>query len=56
MHLELPQHVFHVLGLVHKSSVLHLLDLQPENVLQLAHHAHLELPAHLICKLGNKVM
>jgi hypothetical protein len=56
LHLELPQHVFRVLGLVHECSILHLLDLQPKKVLQLAHHAHLEFPAHLICKLGNKVM
>jgi hypothetical protein len=38
---------------MHECSVLHLLDLQPEKVLQLAHHAHLEFP-----KLGlaiNKI-
>jgi hypothetical protein len=56
LHMELPQHVFRVLGLMYKCSVLHLLDLQPEKVLQLAHHAHLKFPTHLICKLGNKVM
>jgi hypothetical protein len=49
-------HALPVHGLMYKCPILHLLDLQPEKVLQLAHHAHLEFPAHLICKLGNKVM
>src|SRR6185369_8099128 len=31
-----------------------LLDLQPEEELQLTHHAHLELHGHLLRKLGNK--
>ena len=31
-----------------------LLDLQPEEELQLPRHAHLELPGHLFRKLGNK--
>ena len=31
-----------------------LLDLQPEEELQLTHHAHLELPGHLLRKLENK--
>ena len=33
-----------------------LLDLQPEEELQLTHHAHLELPGHLLRKLGDKSM
>ena len=31
-----------------------LLDLQPEEELQLTHHTHLELPGHLLRKLGDK--
>ena len=31
-----------------------LLDLQPEEALQLTHHAHLELSGHLLRKLGHK--
>ena len=31
-----------------------LLDLQPKEELQLTHHGHLELPGHLLRKLGNK--
>ena len=31
-----------------------LLDLQPEKELQLTHHTHLELPRHLLRKLGDK--
>ena len=37
-----------------KSALRSLLDLQPEEELQLTHHAHLELPGHLIRKLGDK--
>jgi hypothetical protein len=33
-----------------------LLDLQPEEESQFAHHAHLKFPTHSICKLGNKSM
>jgi len=31
-----------------------LLDLQPEEELQHTHHTHLELPRHLLRKLGDK--
>ena len=31
-----------------------LLDLQPEDELQLTHHTHLELTGHLLRKLGDK--
>ena len=35
-------------------SCISLLDLQPEEELQLTHHAHLEFPGHLLRKLGDK--
>ena len=36
------------------SALRSLLDLQPEEELQLTHHAHLELPGHLLRKFGDK--
>ena len=42
-HVELPQQVLGVLGLMDECALGSLLDLQPEEELQLTHHAHLEL-------------
>src|SRR6185503_12943982 len=53
-HVELPQQVPRVLGLMDERALGSLLDLQPEEELQLTHHAHLELPGHLLRKLGDK--
>src|SRR6185503_16106728 len=53
-HVEFPQQVSSVHGLMDKSAPRSLLDLQPEEELQLTHHAHLELPRHLLRKLGHK--
>ena len=53
-HVEFPQQVPRVLGLMDERALGSLLDLQPEEELQLTHHAHLELPGHLIRKLGDK--
>ena len=49
-HVELPQQVSSVLVLMDKSALRNLLDLQPEEELQLTHHAHLEFPGHLLRK------
>ena len=53
-HVELPQQVPGVLGLMDERALRSLLDLQPEEELQLTHHTHLELPRHLLRKLGDK--
>ena len=53
-HVELPKQVSSVLGLMDESALRSLLDLQPEEELQLAHHAHLELTGHLLRKLVDK--
>ena len=53
-HVELPQQVSGVLGLMDERALRSLLDLQPEEELQLTHHAHLELPGHQLRKLGDK--
>ena len=53
-HVELPQQVSSVLNLMDKSALRSLLDLQPEEELQLTHHTHLEFPGHLLRKLGDK--
>jgi hypothetical protein len=55
-HIEFLEHVLGVLALVHKHPLASLLDLQPKDESQFAHHAHLKFPAHSICKLGNKSM
>jgi hypothetical protein len=36
--------------LMYECSFLRLLDLEPEEDPQLAHHAHLKFPAHCSCK------
>ena len=53
-HVELPQQVPRVLGLMDERALVSLLDLQPEEELQLTHHAHLELPRHLLRKIPRQ--
>ena len=55
-HRKLSHHVLRVLALVYERPVLVLLDLKPKEKLQLAHHGHLKLPAHILCKLGKKIV
>ena len=53
-HVELPQQVLGVLRLMDERALRSLLDLQPEEELQLTHHTYVELPRHLLRKLGHK--
>lgn len=48
LHIEALKQVLGVLGLMHKYTLLRLLDLESKEVSQLSHHAHFELPAHII--------
>jgi hypothetical protein len=40
--------------LMHKGSLLHLLDLNPEKELQFSHRRHLEFCAHVLYKPCNQ--
>jgi hypothetical protein len=40
--------------LMHKGSLLCLLDLKSEKELQLSHHGHFELFAYILCKTRNQ--
>jgi hypothetical protein len=40
--------------LMHKHSLLRLLDLKPEKELQFSHHRHLKFFAHILCKSRNQ--
>jgi hypothetical protein len=46
---ELLEDVLRALGLMHKVSLLRLLDLKLEKELQLSHHRHLKFFAHILC-------
>ena len=56
VHAKLLDDVLGILALVHKRPIHLLLDLKTEEELQLTHHGHLKLSAHILCKLGNKII
>jgi len=55
-HAKLLEHVFDVLALTYKYTILQLLDLKTKVVTQLSNHGLLKLISHNLSKLFTKIL